>query len=110
MMGMAKQLGGELLGSALGGGKKNKHSGHGGHGGHGSHGSHGGQMTDAQLMKEALKAAKHKDIKKIDPKVLDYAATRLQAGFRGYQTRKKMKNGNYLVANYNNYNPQKHLY
>jgi hypothetical protein len=51
MMGMAKQLGGELLGSALGGGKKKKHGGHGGQ---------GGQMSDAKLMKEALKVAKHK--------------------------------------------------
>ena len=30
-------------------------------------------------------------MKQIDPAVLDYAATRLQAGFRGYQTRKNMK-------------------
>ena len=54
MMGMAKQLGGELLGSALVGGKKKKTGNHSGHGGH------PGQMTDSQAMKEALKAAKHK--------------------------------------------------
>ena len=28
------------------------------------------------------------DLKQIDPAVLDYAATRLQAGFRGYMARK----------------------
>merc|ERR1712098_412594 len=91
MMGMAKQFGGELLGSALGGGKKQQ-GGHGGQGG--GHSGQGAPMTDSQLMKEALKAAKHKDLKQIDPRVLDYAATRLQAGFRGYQTRKKMNASN----------------
>merc|ERR1712212_879350 len=64
----------------------------GGHGGHGGHGQHGGQMNDKKAMKEAMKLAKTKDMKQIDPAVLDYAATRLQAGFRGYQTRKNMKN------------------
>ena len=28
------------------------------------------------------------DLSQIDPAVLDYAATRLQAGFRGYMSRK----------------------
>merc|ERR1712110_1217462 len=55
--------------------------GHGGHGEHygGHHGGYHGQMTD----KEAMKFAKNKDLNQIDPAVLDYAATRLQAGFRG---------------------------
>ena len=30
------------------------------------------------------------DLKQVDPKVLDYAATKLQAGFRGYMTRKNL--------------------
>ena len=30
------------------------------------------------------------DLQQIDPKVLDYAASKLQAGFRGYMTRKNM--------------------
>ena len=30
------------------------------------------------------------DLNQIDPAVLDYAATRLQAGFRGYMSRKNM--------------------
>jgi len=49
------------------------------------------KLSKGKLMKEAMKLAKNKDIKKIDPEVLDYAATKLQAGFRGYMTRKKMK-------------------
>merc|ERR1712142_745355 len=65
--------------------------GHGKHSGHGGHGQHGGQMNDKKAMKEAMKLAKTKDLKQVDPAVLDYAATRLQAGFRGYQTRKNMK-------------------
>merc|ERR1712098_308534 len=66
------------------------HGKHGGHGG-GGHGQHGGQMNDKKAMKEAMKLSKTKDLKQVDPAVLDYAATRLQAGFRGYQTRKNMK-------------------
>merc|ERR1712123_369782 len=68
------------------------HGGHGGYGGQGQHGKHGGQMNDKKAMKEAMKLAKTKDMKQIAPAVLDYAATRLQAGFRGYQSRKNMKN------------------
>ena len=34
------------------------------------------------------------DVGKLDPRVMDYAATKLQAGFRGWQTRQRMKNGN----------------
>merc|ERR1711953_408395 len=66
---------------------------HGGHGhGGGHHGGHGKQGNmDKRAMKEAMKVAKTKDLKNIDPAVLDYAATRLQAGFRGYQVRKNMK-------------------
>ena len=45
MMGMAKQLGAELLSS---GGKKNKS------------GKSSGEMSDTKAMKEALKLAKHK--------------------------------------------------
>merc|ERR1711953_1531877 len=66
---------------------------HGGHGhGGGHHGGHGKQGNmDKRALKEAMKVAKTKDLKNIDPAVLDYAATRLQAGFRGYQVRKNMK-------------------
>ena len=32
------------------------------------------------------------DMSKLDPRVIDYAATKLQAGFRGWQTRKNLKN------------------
>ena len=96
MMGMAKQLGAELLSS---GGKKNKS------------GKSSGEMSDTKAMKEALKLAKHKgdqkaknlsiaifgvlisDLKQIDPRVLDYAASRVQAGFRGWQTRQNLKKG-----------------
>merc|ERR1712032_1431050 len=81
MMGMAKQMGGEMLKGALGG--------EGGQGGQGG----GAGVSDKELLKEALKVAKTKDLKQIDPKVLDYAATRLQAGFRGWQTRQQMKSG-----------------
>merc|ERR1712032_1631890 len=81
MMGMAKQMGGEMLKGALGGKKD-----HGGQGG-------GAGVSDKELLKEALKVAKTKDLKQIDPKVLDYAAMRLQAGFRGWQTRQQMKSG-----------------
>merc|ERR1712179_339983 len=69
--------------------------GHGGEAGSG-HGHHGGQggryggYSDKQAMREAMKVAKTKDIKQIDPAVLDYAATRLQAGFRGYSARKNI--------------------
>jgi len=83
----------EMSGLVGGHGKNSGgHGGHGGYGGHGGHGQHGGQMNDKKAMKEAMKLAKTKDMKQIDPAVLDYAATRLQAGFRGYQTRKNMKN------------------
>merc|ERR1711970_412985 len=78
--------------SGLVGGHRKNSGGHGGYGGHGGHGQYGGQMNDKKAMKEAMKLAKTKDMKQIDPAVLDYAATRLQAGFRGYQTRKNMKN------------------
>ena len=65
-------------------------------------------MTDQKAMREAMKLAKTKgtnfvsimmeisnrlywiDLKQVDPKVLDYAATKLQAGFRGYMTRKNL--------------------
>ena len=50
MMGMAKQLGGELLGSALAG-KKHKEGGSG---------KEKGEMSDSKALKEALKLAKHK--------------------------------------------------
>ena len=30
------------------------------------------------------------DMHQVDPAVLDYAATKLQAGFRGYMTRKNV--------------------
>ena len=45
MMGRAKQLGGELLGSSI---KKDKSE------------RRGGEMSDTKAMKEALKLAKHK--------------------------------------------------
>ena len=65
-------------------------------------------MTDKKAMREAMKVAQNKgksikyshrysksndaismsDLSQIDPAVLDYAATRLQAGFRGYMSRK----------------------
>ena len=65
-------------------------------------------MNDKKAMREAMKMAKNKgksiiyshrnsnskdlvvmsDLSQIDPAVLDYAATRLQAGFRGYMSRK----------------------
>merc|ERR1712107_504998 len=69
------------------------HHGHHVHHGHGHHGhGHGGKgkMNDEKAMKEAMKLAKNKDISQIDPAVLDYAATKLQAGFRVYMTRKCM--------------------
>ena len=91
---MAKHIGGELLGH-----KKDKSG-------------TTNNLSDKQALKEALKFAKHKgkhsqkhskhtvkdctflDVSKLDPRVMDYAATKLQAGFRGWQTRQRMKNGN----------------
>ena len=97
-MGLTKQLGEHMLGS--------------------SHSTKGaaGELSDKQALKEALKLAKHKgglrvcivgaeqtftligfyswfhtDLGKLDPRVMDYAATRLQAGFRGWQTRHNIK-------------------
>ena len=63
-------------------------------------------MNDQKAMREAMKLAKTKglfvvmllllfppfsDMHQIDPAVLDYAATKLQAGFRGYMTRKNVQ-------------------
>ena len=33
------------------------------------------------------------DPAKVDPRVLDYAATKLQAGYRGWKTRQDLKKG-----------------
>merc|ERR1719328_247341 len=61
--------------------------GHGHQGGHHGYGGQGhGQMSDQKAMREAMKLAKNKDFSQIDPAVLDYAATKLQAGFRGYMS------------------------
>jgi hypothetical protein len=59
--------------------------------GGGHSGSHQQKMDDKKMMKEAMKLAKTKDYKNVDPAVLNYAATRVQAGFRGYKTRKDLK-------------------
>uniref|UniRef100_A0A0K2UGY1 Uncharacterized protein n=1 Tax=Lepeophtheirus salmonis TaxID=72036 RepID=A0A0K2UGY1_LEPSM len=48
-------------------------------------------VGDQDLLREALKLAKTKDVKRIDPKVLNYAATRIQSAYRGHVTRKNMK-------------------
>merc|ERR1712226_1845731 len=53
MMGRAKLLGAELLGSNI---KKDKA------------GKQSPEITDTKALKEALKLAKHKDLKQIDPK------------------------------------------
>jgi len=78
-MGLAKSVGGDLVQSMV--------RGNGRQGG-----GHGGQVTDTKVLSEALKFAKHKNYKDLDPAVINYAASRVQAGFRGYKTRKEMKN------------------
>jgi len=90
-----KEMGDMAQHHLQGGHGNHGHHGHGGYHGNGDHheyGGHhhgyGGQMNDKKAMKEAMKLAKNKDLKQIDPAVLDYAATRLQAGFRGYMARK----------------------
>merc|ERR1719186_1015134 len=78
MMGLAKAVGGVLVQSMVRG------SGRQG-------GAQGGQVNDKKVLSEALKFAKHKNYKDLDPAVINYAATRVQAGFRGYKTRKEMR-------------------
>ena len=51
----------------------------------------GQKVSNGKVMKEAMKLAKNKDLSQIDPAVLDYAATKVQAGVRGYLSRKGLK-------------------
>merc|ERR1712098_757220 len=85
--------GSKNMGSGQHGGGMGAYGGHGGYGGNTGYGGHGGYQggyQDKEAMRQAMKMAQTQDPKSMDPQVLNYAATKLQAGFRGYMTRKNM--------------------
>jgi len=60
-------------------------------GGSGSSSSPHKEMTTSEFLKEAKEFAKTKDPSKLDPRAVEFAATKIQAGWKGYKTRKDIK-------------------
>jgi len=62
-----------------------------GNSGGGGGGGGGKEMTTSEFLKEAKEFAKTKDPSKLDPRAVEFAATKIQAGWKGYKTRKDIK-------------------